>query len=381
MLVQTVALVADPAFVAYRGSSIMTWNTPDASSCNVTANGFNLWTGTSGNVNTSLYGPLLKDTVYELTCAMKAGPAQRAAATVLVPLQPPSADFSYARMRGANIFDGDFWFSNAKNIVGAAGEMNVNFMRINMNIWQALMNASVPYFMQVLNETMAAASNHSFNVILVFGGYVEHDNRCGSYGSFLDVQPVAQQIVAKFGQHPSLYAFELMNEAYSTMGDGLKCDKPSIRQAVTAMYRLVRKGAPGSLTSVSEAWFWWYLPNWADVSSFSSFHIYPPVLSPVNASQLELAQELMAKNIDDARAAVMPLPLVLGEFGAASLTDSDQAWFYRALYAQLKDKGIGSFFWDLSVSDVSFRVLYANGTFKPAAIAIAAALHAALDRR
>jgi hypothetical protein len=67
---------------------------------------------------------------------------------------------------------------------------------------------------------------------------------------------------------------------------------------------------------------------------------------------------------------VAPLPLMMGEFGSFSLTEPDQAWFYRAMYEQLKADDIGSFFWDLSVSDHKFGVLYSNGT----AVAITTAL-------
>jgi hypothetical protein len=365
-------LTADPPFVAWRGYSILSWDIDGASSCSVTANGFNLWTGTAASVNTSTYGLLAQDTTYALNCAMNDGTNQSGHTVVRVPVQVPDDAFSFAEMRGGNIFDGDFWFSNTPHTAGTAAGMNINFLRINMNMWQAINGSSVPRFMRTLNESLAALHEHSLRAILVFGGYVEYDQRCGNYGSFTDVEPLARQVVTAFGSHPALFAFELMNEAYSEMGDGLKCNKTSIRESVVAMYEIVRTLAPAVPTSVSEAWFWWYLPTWAHVSSFASFHIYPPVSSPLNASQVETAEALIAKNIDDARQVVSPLPLMMGEFGdgAGSLTAPDQAWFYRAMYRQLRAKDIGSFFWDLSVSDRKYGVLYSNGTLKPAAVVI-----------
>lgn len=130
----------------------------------------------------------------------------------------------------------------------------------------------------------------------------------------------------------------------------------------------------------SEAWFWWYLNDWRDVSSYASFHIYPCAAlcttSPINNTQMSQARTLFAANIEQARNATAPLPLVMGEFGVQGLSESDAAWFYRTMYAELRLADIGSLFWDLSVSERSFGVLNTNGSLTPAADAIAQAMMA-----
>jgi hypothetical protein len=89
---------------------------------------------------------------------------------------------------------------------------------------------------------------------------------------------------------------------------------------------------------------------------------------------MALARSLLAKNIQAAREVSTPLPLMMGEFGVSSLSKVDQARFYHSMYAELRAADIGSFFWDLSVSEHTFGVLYANGSRTPAAEAIAAEL-------
>jgi hypothetical protein len=88
------------------------------------------------------------------------------------------------------------------------------------------------------------------------------------------------------------------------------------------------------------------------------------------------ARALFAANIQQARNATAPLPLVMGEFGVQGLSESDAAWFYRTMYAELRLADIGSLFWDLSVSERSFGVLNTNGSLTPAADAIAQAMMA-----
>ena len=275
------------------------------------------------------------------------------------------------------------WFSNMPALAPIAKrQMNLNFVRMNMDLSQAVdRKASAvggqPDFMRTLARSMDAISNQSMKAILVFGvepSATDTVGRCPSNESFMYVRSLAQQIVAVFGRHPALHSFELLNEAYSSCGDGNKCDKVGIRQFVVDMYKLVRTMAPLALTSVSEAWYWWYIPAWYDVSSFASFHIYPCgnlcKSSPVNATQLSQAQALLAQNIHDARKIALPLPLMIGEFGVASLTLADQAWFYHSMYKVLRAHDIGSLFWDLSMSERAYGVLNTDGTLKPAAVAI-----------
>jgi hypothetical protein len=131
-------------------------------------------------------------------------------------------------------------------------------------------------------------------------------------------------------------------------------------------------------TSQSEAWYWWYIPEWQDVSSYTSFHIYPCAAlctsSPVNATQLTGAQTLLAKNIEAARKVSAALPLMIGEFGVAGLSPTDRAWFYHSMYNALRAADLGSLFWDLSVSERTYGVLNPDYSLTPAAVSIAAEL-------
>ena len=273
-------MTADPPMVAMGGSSTLRWAIHGALSCVVTGNGLTLWTGVVADVNTSAYGRLTKDTVYVLTCEMKDGTQQGGRVTVRVPVQAPAANFTFAAVRGANIMDQDngseiAWFSNTQRLAPIATRMNLNRVRINMDLSQAVDQRTSSRvggqvdFLRTLAGAMDSLSNQSIKAILVFGvepSATDTVARCPSNESFMYVRALAQQIVATFGSHPALHSFEMLNEAYTTMGDGNKCNKVGIRTFVVAMYELVRTLAPSALTSVSEAWFWWYIPAWRDVS-------------------------------------------------------------------------------------------------------------------
>jgi len=82
----TVSLSANPSSVAYNGSSTLTWNSTNATSCNATS-GTNGWSGlkaTSGTFNT---GALTNTTSYGITCTNSAGNASDST-TVTVGGQP-----------------------------------------------------------------------------------------------------------------------------------------------------------------------------------------------------------------------------------------------------------------------------------------------------
>ena len=380
------AIHANPRFVAAGGNSTLSWDVPGATACRVNGNGAALWSGTEA-VKLLQSPSTLQDVAYTLSCDMTDGTHQTGHVTVHVPVHTPASDFSFATIRGANVMDQSntsdiAWFSNMKNLAPTASRMHLNFMRMNMDLSQVAGRRTSGAggqpeddFMHTLAESLDALSRHAIKCILVFDVEPSSASRCPNNASFLFVRSLAQKIAATFGGHPAVHSFEMLNEAYSTMGDGLKCPHSGIRDYVVGMYNLVRTLAPSIPTTVSEAWFWWYIPAWHDVSSFASFHIYPCgalcKASPVNATQMSQAQALLAENIVAARKAILPLPLMMGEFGVFNLTPADQAWFYHSMYDVLRAHNMGSLFWDLSVSDTTYGVLYRNYTLKPAAVAIA----------
>ncbi len=82
----TVSLSANPTSVAYNGTSILTWNSTNATSC-IASGGTNGWGGnqnTSGSFNT---GALANTTSYNLTCTSSTGAQASAYATVTVAAQ------------------------------------------------------------------------------------------------------------------------------------------------------------------------------------------------------------------------------------------------------------------------------------------------------
>ena len=260
------AIAADLPFVALGGNATLSWDVPDATTCHVMADGLSLWNGTSETVNTAaLHGPSTTDTVFTLECDMRDGTTQTGLVTVRVPVQTQASDCTFAAMRGANIMDESStsaiaWFSNTPQLAPIAKRMNVNFVRLNMDLSQAIdegfTSGGENDFLETLQTSLDALGKQNIKAILVFG--IEPSTqyrsdalcRCPSNVSFVYVRPLAQKIVTAFGSHPALYSFELMNEAYSTMGDGNKCDHAGIRQFVVGMYKLVRTLAPSVPTSV-----------------------------------------------------------------------------------------------------------------------------------
>lgn len=258
---------ADPPHVPFQGNSTLRWAIPNASSCTVSANGFVLSNATAAVVNTALFGPSTKDITYLLACDMGDGLTQTGQVTVHVPVQTKRRDFSFTNMRGANVMDQSrasaiAWFSNAPHLAPIAKcSLAVNIFRMNMDLSQAVDKGTAGVggehdFLQTLSHTLDALERQDIKAILVFGiePSVQYrpDSlcRCPTISSFEYVRPLAQKIVALFGKHPALYAFELMNEAFSTMGDGNHCEHNGIRQFVVAMYQLVRTLAPSVPTSV-----------------------------------------------------------------------------------------------------------------------------------
>jgi hypothetical protein len=176
------SITASPPSVAVGGSSILAWDATPAgpSACAVTANNYTLWTGVSGRVNTSTYGGLVSDTAYLLSCLTPSGAVVTGQVIVRVPVHLPAEAASFAVMRGANIFDGDFWFSNAPRLAATARAMNINVVRINMNLFVAVQNGSRALeLMADLSDTLDALDAHQIRAILVFGGFIELEAPCG----------------------------------------------------------------------------------------------------------------------------------------------------------------------------------------------------------
>ena len=260
---------ADPPFVALGGNSTLRWAVPGATGCRVTSDGVTLWDrGTNATVNTAQYGPSTKDTTYQLDCDMRDGTTQSGSVTVHVPVQVRPGDFSFRALRGANIMDqastsAIAWFSNTPDLAPiAANQLGLNFFRLNLDLSQAVDEGASggvgggDDFMRALSDALDACSQHHIQAILVFGIEPSHQYRedslcrCPSPTSLQYVRPLAQQIIAVFGAHPAVHSFELLNEAFSTMGDGNKCDHAGVREFVVGLYELVRTLAPAVPTTV-----------------------------------------------------------------------------------------------------------------------------------
>lgn len=260
---------AEPPHVQFQGNSTLRWTIPSASQCTLSANGSVLWNATAAVVNTAnlFRTGATDDVTYQLVCNMHDGSTQTGQITVRVPVQTARRDYSFGNVRGANIMDQSqasaiAWFSNAAHLAPIAKrDLGVNIVRVNMDLSQAVDKGTAGVggqadFLQTLSHTLDALARQDIKAILVFGiePSVQYrpDSlcRCPTNSSFLYVRPLAQKIVALFGDNPALYAFELMNEAFSTMGDGNHCEHAGIREFVVSMYELVRTLAPSKPTSV-----------------------------------------------------------------------------------------------------------------------------------
>jgi hypothetical protein len=264
---KALSIHADPPYVAFQGNSTLRWAIPDALFCMLSANGYVLSNATAAVVSTAVFGPSTNDVTYQLACDMRDGSTRTGRVTVHVPVQTRHRDYSFANMRGANVMDQSqasaiAWFSNAPQLAPIAKRsLALNVLRVNMDLSQAVDKGIAGVggemdFLQTLSRTLDALEQQDIKAILVFG--IEPSKqyrpdslcRCPTKISFEYVRPLAQKIVALFGGHPALYAFELMNEAFSTMGDGNRCEHSDIRHFVVAMYELVRTLAPSVPTSV-----------------------------------------------------------------------------------------------------------------------------------
>lgn len=290
-------------------------------------------------------------------------------------------DLQFNNFRGANYFEGHYWFgdpSTAEVVALAAQRMHLNIIRMNVRMNLSTSDISASEFVNRLSQVMNIFAAHKLKVIVVLNGYLEYDHQCGSYGTFLQVQELAKKVVSNLKDHPALFAWEMLNEALSG-GDGQGCatqaDHDQVIKAVNAMYDLVRSIDKNTPTTVSEAFYWWYLPNWKQISSFASFHWYPSLSSPITDAQLSQMKSDLDQAIASAQEQVSPLPLVLTEFGIASpdkVTEQDQEKVYQAIYDVLKAKNIGGAFWYLGVngSAGNYMPILPNGTFKLAAYAV-----------
>ncbi len=83
--IPTVTLSANPSSIAYGGSSSLTWNSTNATSCNASGgNNFSGGVNTSGSIST---GNLFGTTTYNITCTNSAGSANAVATVTVQPQQ------------------------------------------------------------------------------------------------------------------------------------------------------------------------------------------------------------------------------------------------------------------------------------------------------
>ncbi len=300
-------------------------------------------------------------------------------ALVLTLVYPPTAragaDYSFSNFRGANFFEGHYWYGNAADAeiaANASTNMHLNIIRLNARLNSLAIDETDEEFVNDLVQVINTFASHHEKVILVLGGYVGYDTSCGGYGSFLEVQTRAMKVVNTLKNNPAIFAWEIMNEAIS--GNSQNCDSTQIIKAVNAMYNLVHSSDPTTPTTVSEAFYWWDLGNWKDISTFASFHWYPNgdiTSSPVSDAQLAKLRSDLTDALTSAKAAAAPLPLVVGEFGIQSPTTvnaEDQAKVYQVMYDVFKEENVGTILWTASVNDASgnYSVINADGSLKPA---------------
>ncbi len=283
--------------------------------------------------------------------------------------------YSFSNLRGANFFEGHYWYGNtadAEITANAASNMHLNVIRLNARLNSLAIDETDEKFVDDLVQVVNTFANHHEKVILVLGGYVGYDVACGGYGSFLDVQIRATKVINALKNNPAIFAWEIMNEAIS--GNSQNCDQGEIIKAVNAMYTLVHSLSPTAPTTVSEAFYWWDLGNWKNISTFASFHWYPTgdiTGSPVSDAQLAKLRSDLTDALTSAKAAAAPLPLVVGEFGIQSPTTvnaEDQAKVYQVMYGVFQQENVGAILWTSSVNDASgnYSVINADGSLKPA---------------
>ncbi len=286
-----------------------------------------------------------------------------------------SDDYTFTNLRGANFFEGHYWYGNttdAEITANAADNMHLNIIRLNARLNSLAIDETDEKFVDDLVQVVNTFASHHEKVILVLGGYVGYDVACGGYGSFLDVQPRATKVINALKNNPAIFAWEIMNEAIS--GNSQNCDQGEIIKAVNAMYALVHYLSPSTATTVSEAFYWWNLGNWKNISTFASFHWYPfstITSSPVTDAQLTQLKTDLRAALVNAKTQVAPLPLVVGEFGIQSPTTvnaADQAKVYQAMYDVFKAENVGTILWTASINDASgnYSVINPDGTLKPA---------------
>ncbi len=286
-----------------------------------------------------------------------------------------TSDYTFDTLRGANFFEGHYWYGNeadAEISAKAAEAMHLNVIRINARLNSLAIDETDETFVTNLVQVIQTFASHHEKVIIVLGGYVGYDVACGNYGSFVDVQTRATKVINALKNNPAIFAWEIMNEAIS--GNSQNCDPAQITKAVNAMYTLVHTLAPAAPTTVSEAFYWWKLGAWKNISTFASFHWYPfseITSSPVTDAQITKLTSDLTDAIVHAKDQVAPLPLVVGEFGVQSpavVNAEDQAKVYQAMYDVFKKENVGVILWTASVHDASgdYSVILPDGSLKPA---------------
>jgi hypothetical protein len=160
--------------------SLAEQDVPEATSCHVSADGFELWNGTTAVVNTAIYGANTIDVTYTLECDMPSGTTQTGRVTVRVPVQAKRSDYSFNNMRGANIMDESntsaiAWFSNSQNLAPIAkAKLGLNYFRMNMDLSQAVDEGTFGVggegdFLQTLSDSLDTLAKENIKAILVFG--------------------------------------------------------------------------------------------------------------------------------------------------------------------------------------------------------------------
>jgi len=287
--------------------------------------------------------------------------------------------FDPATFFGGNILHEPFWIppsvDAARETLANATAMRLSYIRmpIPMELVVQKNYFTEDTLLSNISNFLDVANEFKIKIIISLCGYTAYNQSCGYQVGYIDIEPIAAKVIKQFMNHPALFAWDLLNEPLSNSGCNPSVN-PSVIQSVTLMQQLIRSMDPNTPITVGEAY-----PNlqstWNHLLTFASPHIYfPAVHTPVTPDILAKMKTDLAYWIEYLKAAVSPLPLVIGEFGfdassfSHQVTDAEQAMAYQAYYDVLKEKGVGSLFWKLSLGKTGgFSVLQDDGTWKPAA--------------
>lgn len=294
-----------------------------------------------------------------------------------VPISQNALNFE--NFRGANFIEGGYWYgdpASAQTVADDMVKMHLNVVRINVRLNAVPGEISAQQFVKNLVDVVNIFAARNIKVIIVLNGYLEYDRQCGYYGTFLQVQDTAGQVVNALKNNPALFAWEMLNEALSG-GDGQGCssqtDHDQVIKAVRAMYSLVMANDNSHPTTVSEAFYWWYFDFWKDISSFISYHFYPiGMTSPITNAMLSSLTSRLGTDFNNIKASsVGNIPIILGEFGSPTgnpITEAEQVQVYQTYYNFLKSRNIGSAFWYIGPGQTAgpdLNIIRSDSSFKP----------------